>query len=93
MKHFENLWEDAESLDTNLNKEEILDEIKGIISDYDRNIKCKFSPETHKELSSRNFGRILFYIAQLSKFENINVYETLMKEIEIQKIELLDKDH
>lgn len=80
--HFEHLWEEAEILQ----KEEIsASSIENIVQEiiYQLNIYIKInSLPDNSEAKSLLFGKILLLITQLSAKDNINVFSSLLKEIE-----------
>jgi len=76
IKHFEELWEEAEEVTTPLTEEEIIKEIHYYLEgDF-----------------KKYFGRILFLLTVLSKSENINAYEALSIAMEEQKMDNNDPD-
>ena len=68
MKHFENVWEEAELIDNSNSEEAISSAILKL------NLYKSLSDKESKE---HLFGEILFDLAKLSKSENINVFKCL----------------
>ena len=72
MKHFEDIWEEAESLIEEVDNPESIAKIKELLVDIE-------NPET--------IGKILFELAGISKKYNINVAASLQLAIDNEKIE------
>lgn len=81
MKHFENVWEEAELIDPSTTEEAISSAVLKL------NL---YSSLSDKESKEHLFGEILFDLAKISKAENINVFKCLNK-INKQKIQYLVK--
>jgi hypothetical protein len=72
VKHFEELWEEAESLS-------FMDEDSVFISIIDEINNLKQNPQ--------NIGKVLLLLSFISKKHNIDVYHLLKKEIDQIKID------
>ncbi|MCZ2224458.1 MAG: hypothetical protein LC122_12615 [Chitinophagales bacterium] len=75
MKHFQELWVDAENCEPLDTQENIIKEIKIKIELYD---SIKHLDDKTKEQA---LGELLYSIAKLSKTDNINVYTGLRSAI------------
>lgn len=72
MKHFENLWEEAESI----NDSDLESAINELV------LKCQLLSSINDEESFNIlYGDILFTLTKISKIKNINVYKYLLKSI------------
>lgn len=78
-KHFEDLWNDCETLHgaKSLSIDSILDETILKINLYKSFNAIDIPIEEKQKLKSHTFGEILFSLSVLSNSENINVYKAL----------------
>ena len=76
MKHFEDLWNEAEGLVDSRSSAQRIEDIKKLLD------KIKNNPE--------DFGNILFQLSGLSRDLNINVYSALESAINDVKIDMYD---
>jgi len=98
IKHFEQLWEDAEKINAEINDgtpvtalvEELIQKL-GVYRILDQNDKV---PADEKiKLKSHLFGKILVLLTNLSLKDNINVYASLNNSIEDLKIDLFESKY
>lgn len=85
MKHFENLWEESESVASKAimdSKNELIDSISNLLNDYK-----KIENESTK---LRKYGEILFKLSKLSSIDNINVYKALQINVQFESIPFLE---
>jgi hypothetical protein len=82
MKHFEQIWEEAENLTV-----EWFEDIAAADQMLRDNIELVVNGGRIKD-----FGRLLFAIAYYSKKNNINVYDALRDITEDYKIKILEDD-
>lgn len=85
MKHFEQLWEEAEKVVTtksSLTRELIIGSLKSLIEKYEQE---PVTPEVnHSQVQI--FGEILLMLSYLSMSDNINVFKSLQGAIDFTKI-------
>ena len=86
IKHFEQLWCEAEELSSANFKGktdiQILEELSSAISAFDASSAVQFhTEEARTSYKSRLIGRMLFVITTISHRENINVYAALQDEM------------
>lgn len=86
MKHFEELWEESESVIKNIYQDMSTDDFIYKIEIILNKIK---SANDHNMKFSL-IGELLFYISGISNNENINTYTALKEAIDSAKIEYLD---
>lgn len=83
MKHFEDIWEDAEkislaiSLTKQLNTKDYIDRISMLLP---------------KITEAESYSEILFLMCALSAQLNLNVYQLLKSQSQQQKLDMLDND-
>ena len=73
MKHFEDLWQDAESIENDTDVSSILLELTAKVGMLDNNLPIEGKLEI--------FGEVLYSLAKLSKAQNLNAYKALRKSI------------
>jgi hypothetical protein len=83
MKHFEQLWEEAEDLSHKLEKINYKTSLQALRHNIDNIVDAKVLETNEAE----SMGEILFALAFLSKKLNINVFAALQHSIEEKKIE------
>jgi hypothetical protein len=83
MKHFEELWQEAEKASEKqpLTREELFLKLKLEIEEYSKldNIPSK---DIQNILKTKKLGEILFKIAELSRVDNINTFAALQLEVQ-----------
>ena len=94
VKHFENLWEDAENFhkeNGGSNFASILDELSLKINLYKGiSLKEDLLDEDRKKLKSLTYGEILLTLTQLSLIDDINTFEALSLALKYRAIEHLE---
>lgn len=89
MKHFENLWEEAEEVISKANEEKeiyAIDEIQSCV-------ECFWDAETYNRAELEQImGKLLLHVCLLSKTHNINTYAVLKEAMNDMKVEILDPD-
>lgn len=90
IKHFEDLWEEAEKLSSEIHKAEsksdILKLVDKLIFDYiNLDSDVSIPMEVKKSLKSTYLGEILFCISAISSIDNINVYGSLLQEVKLNE--------
>lgn len=98
MKHFEELWTEAENLHKEINDgsaaSALVDELVLKLTVYkvlDKNDKI---PDAEKaKLKSHTFGKILALLTNLSLKDNVNVYDSLLLAINDLKIDALESKY
>jgi len=93
IKHFEEIWNEAEALaDTKLKATTTEQIISEIVAEFDSyklyHTKEELSPEIKKLLKQRNLGAIMFLICALAKREDINVYSSLVEEMRFEQLDM-----
>jgi hypothetical protein len=83
MKHFEQLWEEAENLSHSLEKINYKIALQILRQNIDNIVDAKVLETNEAE----SMGEILFALSFLSKKLNINVFAALQSSIEERKIE------
>jgi hypothetical protein len=83
MKHFEQLWEEAEDLSHNLENINYKTALQILRQNIDNIVDAKVLETNEAEA----MGEILFALSFLSKKLNINVFAALQSSIEERKIE------
>jgi hypothetical protein len=83
MKHFEQLWEEAEDLSHKLEKINYKNALQILRQNIDNIVDAKVLETNEAEA----MGEILFALSFLSKKLNINVFTALQYSIEERKIE------
>lgn len=86
VKHFEHLWEEAEKFSIQ-NKQTIPVIVKEISNDINL-----FEISSNIEDSSQIFGRVLYNLCALSQQLNVNTFTSLLKELNNQKIEVMEEE-
>ncbi len=83
MKHFEELWEDAEKASEKypISREELFIKIKSEIEEYYK-LDNIISKDIQNILKTKKLGEILFKIAELSRVDNINTFAALQLEVQ-----------
>lgn len=83
MKHFEELWEDAEKASEKCptSREELFIKIKSELEEYYK-LDNILSKEIQNILKTKKLGEILFKIAELSRVDNINTFAALQLEVQ-----------
>ena len=92
-KHFEELWEESESLFKNDSGSvsTIITELQAKLSLYVAIENQENIPvEEKQKLKSHTFGKILTSLTQLSLKDNVNTFSALTKAVEDLKIEILE---
>jgi hypothetical protein len=90
IKHFENLWEEAENVIWKAHQEEEIDAVDLI--------QCRarkfwaFDDEAYQAMLEQAMGELLLYACLLSKKHNINTYAVLKEAMNDMKVEILDPD-
>lgn len=89
--HFEELYNQAETLSSqiykNLSIEELIKDINDLLQNY-KEIDISTHPnEVKSSLKKRYLGEILFLITSISDRDKINVYAALKEEIALNKLE------
>lgn len=95
MKHFEDIWNEAEELTKNSNEKlpDIINDIKDSLEDLKYKTSTKDNVILSTLLPEHNLlGDILFDLAKISKKININVYLALKDAIDEEKINILEKN-
>jgi hypothetical protein len=86
IKHFEEVYEEAESLAVRTSSKDIdkiIVELNNILSEYQSFNKALLPPELKQPMKARKFGEILFKLCEISALDNINAYSSLAEEIKI----------
>lgn len=85
IKHFEELWTDAEkiSADRKRSKNNIISNLQIALDDYLK-LEGISSTEIKEALQLKKMGEILFMIAELSRTDNVNTYKALLIESQFQ---------
>jgi len=85
--HFEELWENAESIASNNSTQSVLEELELKIKLY-KAIHSKELPEEQiKNLKLKTIGEILLTITNLSANDKLDVFEALNTALTFRKIE------
>lgn len=85
MKHFEELWESAEKVTSDL-KLELAASISGAMAHLEMLKGCP------NNMYDYHMGMLIFNICSISRILNVNTYTALQKIITDKKSELLDPD-
>jgi len=85
VKHFEELWEEAEVVSSKIAIENIGVKLH---SEIDRLMLDEVSMEEKGNI----FGKVLFLLCRLSLKDNINTFAALLKETQNNKIESMNDD-
>lgn len=87
---FEELWNQAEVISNKVYKEQqpvdLVKELNDLFSNYsqlDNNVKLP--DEVSKALKRQCIGQMLFIITHLSGKDNINIYSSLLEEMNLNK--------
>jgi hypothetical protein len=103
MKHFEQLWEEAEVISSsfcgnnaNCAFENILLPCRILEAGYNYGFEYDDSIDTYnympnKDEEEKYIGQILFWLTAYSKIRNIDVYKLLSDQLEDAKTELLEQ--
>jgi hypothetical protein len=89
IKHFEDLWVDAENLSKEVYKnssiENLLKSISDLLNEYKETNSSELPEEVKKSLKNRYIGEITFILTSISEKENIDVYGALKNEMTLNK--------
>lgn len=85
IKHFENLWEDAEKLTGSL-EQDLASSISGAAAHLEMMKNCPTN------MYDYHVGMLLFNICSISRILNVNTYTALQKMITDKKAEMLEPD-
>jgi len=94
IKHFEELWEEAEEIikkveaEKNKSINDILEEFMIITKEYQTLNSSEIPKEAKMYVKQKKLGELVVKLCELSAQENINVYASLMAEIELMKIDI-----
>lgn len=80
VKHFETLWEESETLQSNETIENVLNNLNEIMNKLN-------NPNEDKSVL---IGKMLFYCSYLSNVFKINVYSALLQQMQEHRMDLLD---
>ncbi len=82
VKHFENLWEEAEQVSS-----------KKEIPDIQQQLHIEIDKLFFKEDLGYSFGRILYLLCYLSFKWNVNTFAALLRETQNQKIDSVEDEN
>jgi len=88
IKHFEQLWEEAEQLSVKVfetKDKDVIQLITDLLEDYRNLIDSELPQEVVVSLRKRYIGEIVFWITLISAKHNIDVYGALMEEIKLNQ--------
>ncbi len=86
VKHFEELWVEAEEMAMKMpnDRQELFIKVRTDIEEYQKLDKIP-SNEIKRTLKTKKLGEILYKIAELSRMDNINTYAALQLEMQHNK--------
>lgn len=90
IKHFEQLWEEAEEIIWKAHQEEEIDAVNEIQSRA--RTFWAFGDDNHQAMLEQAMGELLLHACLLSKKYNINTYAVLKEAMNDLKVETLDPD-
>lgn len=89
--HYEHLYEQAEKLASQINKDistgDVIDLISSTLGEYNSINISSLPNEVKSSLKRKHMGEIIFLLSVLSERDNINVYAALQDEIRISSLD------
>jgi len=89
IKHFEQLWEEAEQLSVKVFETKdkgVIELITGLLENYRDLIDSELPQEVVKSLRKRYMGEIVFWLTLMSAKDNVDVYSALMEEMKLNAL-------